>query len=168
MKINTFILNSLICGALFSITHAYAGEAKVNWIEPNTYTDIRPGDEPRKRFEKRVFSELETYIGELAATLPDGQTLQMDVTNLDLAGDVRYMVGPNNATVRVIEDLYFPKMRFRYQLTDASGEVLKQGEEKLKDMGFFNSPKRSMRHENFSYEKAMIGEWFEQTFSDGK
>ncbi|QBY03899.1 DUF3016 domain-containing protein [Thalassotalea sp. HSM 43] len=160
--VNKFI--SVICATMLVSTYAMAGQAKVNWVDPDSYTDIEPGDEPRSRFEARVFKELEEHIAELAAKLPEGQTLTMDITNVDLAGDVRYMVGPNNATIRVIEDLYFPKMRFKYQLTDASGAKLSSGEEHIKDMGFFNSPGSGMHHENFKYEKVMLTDWFKETF----
>ncbi|WP_371186935.1 DUF3016 domain-containing protein [Thalassotalea maritima] len=153
-----------LAGSVAVAATSYAGQAEVNWVDPQSYTDIRSGDESRKRFEERVFKELEQHISELAAKLPAEQTLKMDVVNLDLAGEIRYMVGPNNDSIRVIEDLYFPKMRFNYSLLDKDGKVLAQGKENIKDMGFFNSTHQRLNRESFTYEKAMISDWFEETF----
>lgn len=69
--------------------------------------------------------------------------------------------------VRVIQRVDIPRMTFSYSLTDSSGEVLKSEDDfKLKDMGFMDTNIRNMRNENLFYEKAMLDDWFDDTFAD--
>lgn len=147
---------------------AFAGQAEIDWVEPDKFTDIRPGNESRSNMQKRVFKELEQHFSELAAKLPEGQTLKISVTNLDLAGDIRYMVGPNNATIRVVEDLYFPKMKFDYQLINSDKSIISTAKADIKDMSFNMGVRSSMNSEAFHYEKNMIDDWFYKTFPKTK
>ena len=96
----------------------------------------------------------------------------MVVTNIDLAGQVwpsQFIGFGNNmgSDVRVIQRVDIPRMTFSYSLTDSSGEVLKSEDDfKLKDMGFMDTNIRNMRNENLFYEKAMLDDWFDDTFAD--
>ncbi|WOH37004.1 DUF3016 domain-containing protein [Thalassotalea fonticola] len=146
----------------------FAGQAEVEWIKPEKFTDIKPANESRSHLQKRIFKELEQHFSELAEKLPDGQMLKVSVTNLDLAGDVRYMVGPNNATIRVVEDLYFPKMKFDYQLIASDQSVISTAKADIKDMSFNTGVRSSFSSESFHYEKTMIDDWFYQTFPETK
>lgn len=164
-----------ICAVLLSSTvvvPSHAGELKLTWKEPTSFTDVRPSNESRARFRERTLKSLEAHLVELAATLPKSQTLSMVVTNIDLAGQVwpsQFIGFGNNmgTDVRVIQRVDIPRMTFSYSLTDSSGEVLKSEENfQLKDMGFMDTNIRNMRNENLFYEKAMLDDWFDDTFSD--
>lgn len=164
-----------ICSVLLSSTvvvPSHAGELKVTWKEPTSFTDVRPSNESRARFRERTLKSLEAHLVELASTLPKSQTLSMVVTNIDLAGQVwpsQFIGFGNNmgTDVRVIQRVDIPRMTFSYSLTDKSGEVLKSEENfQLKDMGFMDTNIRNMRNENLFYEKAMLDDWFDDTFSD--
>jgi hypothetical protein len=51
-------------------------------------------------------------------------------------------------------------------LANADGQVILSGEDvKLKDMDFMESNIRRNRTESLSYEKAMLNDWFSDTFS---
>lgn len=154
-------------GALLLITStalstAFAASSEVKWTEPDKYRDIRPGDENRKRFHERTFKEFELYFAELAAKLPEKQKLKIEVTDVDLAGDVRF---GSHRQIRVIKEIYAPRMAFSYQLFSADETVLSSGEVNLKDLGFMRSRLLKHRHESFYYEKNMLDDWFEETFS---
>jgi hypothetical protein len=57
-------------------------------------------------------------------------------------------------------------MTFSYSLANADGQVILSGEDvKLKDMDFMESNIRRNRTESLSYEKAMLNDWFSDTFS---
>ncbi|TRX53151.1 DUF3016 domain-containing protein [Thalassomonas sp. M1454] len=148
--------------AVSCIAQAQAATVDIEWFEPENYRDIKVANGGKKAFQERVLKDFTGYFTELAATLPDNQVLKLKVTDIDLAGDIKYMVGPNNQSMRVITDLYFPRMKFSYQLTE-NGEVIQAGDENIKDMGFNMS---SIHHnsESFYYEKEMIEDWFKDTF----
>ena len=163
MKIFNRLLLLMLSTVLF-VPVSFAADAEIKWEDVDSYSDIRPANEVKSRYHKRIFKELEQHFIELAETLPQGQSLSIVVTNLDLAGDVRFMVGPNNATVRVVSDLYFPKMKFDYQLLDETGKVLSTGHANIKDISF-NTGHQSISPDPFHYEKNMITDWFNDEFS---
>ncbi|MBD3666672.1 MAG: DUF3016 domain-containing protein [Kangiella sp.] len=140
---------------------ALAGEVKVSWGDFDDFIDVRPANETKSGFYKRVKISLEKSFIELGEKLPEGAVFELRVTDLDLAGDVRYG-GLND--YRLVERIYFPKMKFDYQLIDNEGTILKQGSESLKDMNFLDQIKSpgQYRREGFYYEKRMFAEWFEE------
>lgn len=139
---------------------ANAGTAETEWIEPEHFTDVDPANEPRARFRERVFSQLEKHFQKRADELPGEQVLKLTFTDVDLAGDIKYMVGPNNNNYRVIEDLYFPRLEFKYELLDGNKQVLKSGEENIKDMNFMNRVRNNRSSDSFIYEKNLFDDWF--------
>tara|TARA_B100002003_G_C14064169_1_gene512173 strand:- start:336 stop:863 length:528 start_codon:yes stop_codon:yes gene_type:complete len=165
MKKSLSIATLLAAGLMYQPVMA-AAEVKINWHEPDSYQDIRPSNQSRSSFRKMVFADLEQYMTKLAEDLPDGQTLSMTVTDLDLAGEVwpaSLLGGMGGADIRLVKPVYIPRMSFSYTLKDASGSVLQNAEVKLKDMAFMDRGTRaSRRAENLTYEKAMLKDWFEK------
>lgn len=173
---NKVILCSLLGSAvalplLFSSAPVVAAEVKVTWENAEKYTDVRPANESRKRFRERTLAALEEHIVELASKLPESQKLTMTVTNVDLAGQVwpsqfvGFGVGAAN-DVRVIQRVDIPRMTFSYTLSDEQGAVISSAEEvQLKDMNFMESNIRTNRGDTLSYEKIMLEDWFNDTFT---
>ena len=73
-------------------------------------------------------------------------------------------LGLNGNEIRVIEDMYIPRIEFSYQLLDGTGKVLQENDVKLKDMGFLDRPNRMFSNERLRYEKNMLSEWFGDEF----
>ncbi|MFQ3235001.1 MAG: hypothetical protein ACI9C4_000554 [Paraglaciecola sp.] len=160
-----------IAGSCLALSnHAFSqAEVEVTWQNPEEYRDVRPANESRKRFANNTFNKLDGYLGELAESLPEGQKLLMTVTNLDLAGEVWPAsfvgLGHSGSNVRLIKSIYIPRMTFSYQLLGRTGEVLQQGEEKLKDTSFQDRANRFFDSEPLRYEKNMLRQWFVSTFA---
>ncbi|WP_068546979.1 DUF3016 domain-containing protein [Thalassotalea crassostreae] len=142
----------------------HAAQVEVVWQSADNYRDIKSANEKTSKFQEKVFKELEQHFSELANKLDQKQTLKITVHDVDLAGDIRYMVGPNNETMRIVRDIDFPKMKFDYQLLDASKNSVKKGSADIKDMGFMTGIKKSLANDSFHYEKNMIDDWFYSTF----
>lgn len=164
----------IACGAFAAACHSVADTAdterlSVEWQNPKEFTDMKATNGHRQRFRENTMKELEEYMGELAKELPDGQTLKMVVTDVDLAGRVwpGHFAGMNSASdVRVVKRIDIPRMNFKYELLDASGEVIKSGETKLKDMGFQDHGVARNDHDSLRYEKRMLKRWFKREFSE--
>ena len=141
------------------------GNAKVNWSNPENYKDVIASDGSQEEFVARTLKELEATISELAESLPDGQTLEMNVTDLDLAGDVK-MSGARtqHQDIRVVKDSYPARMKFQYRLLDGSGKVLKEGEEKLQSRTL-SASMRTGSSESLEMEKRMIRGWFKRSIA---
>lgn len=154
----------LVAGLLSPL--AQAAEVKVNWQEPDKYSDIRPGNETRDGFQQRVFKEFERMFAEHAKKLPDGYLLHVTVTDLDLAGEVRPMFARTLTDIRVIKELYWPRMSFSYTLKDAQGKEVAGGTENIKDMNFLMRAGAAPGYTSFEYEERMLRDWFHKKEKD--
>ena len=135
------------------------GAIEVTWGDFNKFRDVRAAAEPRGAFHKRVKQSFEKFFDESAKEVPQGQVLLLEIRDIDLAGDV-LPAGTNE--VRIMKDLYFPRIEFAYKLTGADGKVIKEGEAKLKDMNYLYHEKDWKRYrQGFYYEKHMITEWLQ-------
>lgn len=151
---------SVVSLLALSVSAAMAGEAEVTFKEPEKYTDIRPANDSRARFQERVLTKFEGFFKELAATLPEGYKWQVTVTDIDLAGDVDYFAAGAGQAIRIVKDIYSPAIRFNYTLTDATGKEVAAGEERLRDMGFMQKISSTVKTQEFEYEQRMLKDWF--------
>jgi len=67
--------------------------------------------------------------------------------------------------IRVIRDIYIPRMKFSYQLLNADKSVIDSAEVDLKDMTFMVSTPSRYKNKSLGYEKHMLDEWFKDTFT---
>ncbi|MBC3871557.1 DUF3016 domain-containing protein [Undibacterium oligocarboniphilum] len=147
---------------------AHAGEVSVTWYEPEKYTDIRPTNETREVFRDRVTKELGLVFADLAKKLPDDVKWLVTVTDVDLAGDVRPMMHGGMNDIRIIKDVYWPRMALQFQMTDSTGKVIAEGKEDIKDMNFMMGIRIPSGNTSFEYEEKMLHDWFKKQQRDGR
>lgn len=153
----------LLCGlSLLTASAVQAGEVKVQWQEPEKFTDIRPGNDSRKVYRERVMKKFDSFFAELAAKLPEGYSWHITVTDIDLAGDVDHFIGGAGNPLRVVKDIYSPAIKFSYVVRDQHGEEVVSADEKLRDMGFMQSLNSVNDSDEFRYEKQMLQDWFKK------
>ena len=146
---------------LMSMSSIQAAQVEVKWTNPDKYTDIKAGEGHRKKFTEQTFKTLDAHFAKMAKMLPEQQELIIEVTNLDLAGDVNYGM----KRIRIIKDIFTPRMKFSYQLLDTDKTVVKSEDVSLNDMGFLMHNNLKYRNESLQYEKKMLDDWFRKTFS---
>lgn len=144
-------------------TAAQAAQVEVKWSNPDKYSDVDGGEEHRQHFKDRTFKAFEKHFAKMAELLPEQQKLVLDVTNIDLAGDVNF---GGIKRIRIVKDIFFPRMEFSYQLLNADNSVVKSGEVSLKDMGFMMHSSLRYRNQTLGYEKEMFDDWFKKTFEN--
>ncbi|SIQ06592.1 Protein of unknown function [Janthinobacterium sp. TND4EL3] len=150
---------ALIAGlALLASSAAWAG-TEVHFTKPDQFTDV-PFD-PRERED--VLNELTRHFEKLGASLPPGQTLKIDVTDVDLAGR-------DNPSMRAGRDIRvmngradWPRMRLHYVL-EQDGKVISSGDAALSDMSYMTRINHYFSNEKLRYEKLMIDDWYANTF----
>ncbi len=136
---------------------------QVDFEKPESFSDARTNDSFRKGASENVTKGLAKYLEKTApAHLSAGQRLQVVFTEIDLAGD--YEPGTNLSLydVRIVKPIYPPRLGFRWQLIDAGGEVLREGEESLRDLGFQTGSPGNDR-DPLRYEKHMLKRWLQDT-----
>ncbi len=148
--------------SLLVMTNAQAGVSEVTWSNPDKYRDVDVGEGHRAKFKARVFAEFEQHFAKLASQLPEGQTLKIVVKDVDLAGDVNH---GGMHRIRVVKELFYPRLKFSYQLLDGNQQLLSSDEINLTDMNFMLGARLKYHNDQLSYEKRMLDDWFADTFN---
>ncbi len=138
------------------------GIVKVEWQDPKSFRDVKASGDIQSRFEARTFKELTKNLNkEAARILKPNQKLEMVVTDLDLAGDVRPTFGATTNDLRVVKDLYPPRITFSYKIIEGE-QVIIAGDEKLTDLNFMYTVNKTNSRPN-RYENALLTSWLKDT-----
>ena len=170
-KFNVNLIAVLCAAALSFQLHATTTEKvdpvsaiKVNWVNPEKYSDIRPATGTRKSYQERVIKGLDKVWADLATKLPVGYSMEVSIKDVDLAGDVNHMYTQSGDRIRVIKDIFIPRINFSYTLLDKNKTVVAEEKElKLKDMGFMTRLNVSRADRPLEHERAMLQRWYKDT-----
>ena len=149
--------------AFCAVSAARAGEARVEFVAPERFTDASVTGDHRIGPDEPTLRELADHLRRLAQHgLPEGQVLEVQVTDIDLAGryDPLRLEGRNTRVVRAVD---WPRITLRYSLR-AGDRVLAAGEEVLQDQAFEFRAGRSQPGGRLFSEKAMLDDWFQERF----
>jgi hypothetical protein len=131
-----------------------AGQVQVKWIEPEKFADAGRGSFDRER----TLEALAEHLKGLGRQLPDGQTLRIEVTELELAGELEPF-GRFHQDVRVLRGRAdWPRISLRYSLSDGS-RTLASGDADLSDPNYFFRSLRASHSGALGYEKRMLEDW---------
>ena len=146
---------------LLSAGSASAG-VSVTFVHPETYADMPFATQDRDQ----VLKDLTEFFDKLAAGLPVGQDLKIEVLDLDLAGRLRPNFHGTAQDVRIVRGAAdWPRMHLRYTLS-AGGQVLRSGDEQLSDMNYLDRLSNARyAGDMLRYEKQMIDDWFKKTIT---
>ena len=166
---NTYrTLLSAIAG-LAAVTSGWAaastGErAEVVFSHPEKFADVREDNMGSDKGRDAILEQLKDYIVSWAKThVPEGQKLAITVTDVDMAGDFEPWRGPQMTDVRVIKDVYPPKIDLEFKLTGTDGKVVKEGKRQLRDLAFLMKVSLP-RSDELKYEKALLDDWLRSEF----
>jgi hypothetical protein len=145
--------------AIGAVSAAQAGTVDVKFIEPQKFSDAGRGSWNIEQTTKSLAQLLQAY----GKKLPEGQALKIEVTDVDLAGEMRFTRhGDDVRVTRGRAD--WPRIELRYTLSDGS-RVLKSGEARIADMAYQQHALHgSYRDEAYGYEHRMLDRWFAETF----
>jgi hypothetical protein len=138
--------------ALVASANASAG-ATVTYVNPGKMTDVPRFQTDREAMEEQLLE----HFNKLAAKLPAGQELKVEILDIDLAGDVFPRIALQN--VRVFKGRGdFPHIHLRYRI-EQDGKVISSGERELTDMSYMMGFSR-YRDDLFGHEKQLLDDWF--------
>ena len=100
--------------------------------------------------------------------IPDGQYLALRITDVKMAGDFEPQRGPDFDHIRIIKDIYPPRINLEFKLTDANGKILKEGARKITDMNFMATSNNYFSGDTLRYEKQLLDDWFYNEFGKAK
>jgi len=154
------LMKKTVLAAVLSLTAVAAwAQAEVSYIKPEEFSDVPFNGRDRQD----VLAQLADHFKELARKLPPGQTLKVEVLDVDLAGhlyprrhaaeDIRIMRGGAD----------WPTMHLRYTL-EQNGKVLRSGDDQLSNMAYQDRISHYSMDDSLRYEKQMIDDWFQKEF----
>ena len=143
------------------------GPVAVSWGDPAGFTEIRYS---RNRFEAVRGDWVRGIANHLAKragrALPAGERLEVEITDIDRAGEYEPTAGRADH-LRVVRDIYPPRIDLRYARYDAEGRLLDSGERKLGDIGFLAHSAHALHASDpLRHEKRLIDEWISRDLRD--
>jgi hypothetical protein len=143
---------------LAAAAHA-AGTVSVSFVQPEHFTDVKD----RYLSPDRHLEALKRHL-ELAAApyVADGQTLKIEVLDVDLAGAVWPSARAND--LRVLKGgADWPRIQLRYAL-ESPGQAARSGEARVQDMTYLMHRASLPNNDALAHERRMLDEWFRAEF----
>jgi hypothetical protein len=112
----------------------------------------------RRTTEQQIHALAAWLARQAEPRVPDGQTLHITLDDVDLAGDYEPGRAISLQDVRVVKDLYPPRIEIRWVFADADGEPLREGEGALRDVGFMTGS-GPIDSDPLRHEKRMLRDW---------
>jgi hypothetical protein len=143
------------------VAHAATPPDNVNvrYKDPQHFTEAKRDVGVHLIDPAAYLKPLQAYIAQRASRiLTPGQRLDIEVTDVDRAGEYEPWRGPRFNDVRIIKDIYPPRIDLDFTLYGADGKVLREGSRKLRDPTFLNHNMASDQ-DPLRYEKSLIDLW---------
>ena len=142
-----------------------APRAEVTYSNPEKFTDAADSQRGSDFGRDANLDELREHVLRRAnAHVPVGQKLEVTITDIDFAGEIEPWRSPQAHDVRIIKDIYSPRIDLTYRLIDvATGAVVKEGESRLRDLTFTMNI-HANRNDHRVYEKALLDDWLRKEF----
>ena len=146
-------LSLLLAGPAFA-----AGQVNVSVQPIDQLSDVGRGSFDAERNVKLLQSHFES----LASRLRDGQTLDVEVLDVDMAGELKPL--RNGTQLRVLRGgADWPMLSLRWTLKDGERTVDSR-EERISDMSYLMVPLRRADNSPLAYEQRLIDRWFDERF----
>lgn len=137
---------------------------EVTFVDAEKFTDAKDSDLGSDRGREAVLDQLKDHlVSHGAKYLAKGQRLQITVTDVDLAGDFEPWRGINFHDIRIVKDIYPPRVDLEFKLIDADGKVVSEGKRQLRDIGYLMSMAMPTS-DPLRYDKQMLNDWLRQEF----
>jgi hypothetical protein len=168
MRTNRFILVTLLgvlpAFAAKETPNKILARAEVNFFEPRKFTDVKDssmGDYERTTYLDQIRDHL---LEQAKYYVPENHTLVVTFTDIDMAGDFEPWRGPRFDDIRIVKDIYPPRLVLTFQLRDGEGQVVKEGRRELRDLAFLMKITMAFRDDSVRHEKGLIDDWLRAEF----
>jgi len=164
----------LVCtAALATVAGGWAADGKiaaaavrttVSFEEPENFSDFREGVMTTAKDLEALQREFTNHLLRLSRLyVAEGHKLEIHFLDIDLAGDFEPWRGPSYDRVRVVKDIYPPRITLLFRLTAADGTVLAEGRRELRDLGFLESI-RLPTADSLRHDKELLAAWLRREF----
>ncbi len=158
--------NILGASLLVATGAATAATVSVTFVQPEKFTDA---GHSRGRATERELADLKQELQEHLQRLADQKltasgSLQVEVLDIDLAGDFETNRLTRFGDIRVVRDIASPRITLRYA-AKLGDRVVNGAEEELSNMNFLWGNNRYSSGDRLRYEKPLLDTWFDKRFA---
>ena len=163
-----FAVVALIAAASTAVAQVESGlqstaRVQVEYLHSERYSDLRDQYVASPSAREAYLKELREHIQRRALRyVHEGQSLYIGISEIDMAGGFepwRRDLG----NVRIVRELYPPRIDLAFKWTAADGAVLKEGDRTLRDPSFLARTNR-YGSDPLKYEKLLLDDWLESEF----
>ena len=155
---------ALVLLLAFASSAQAGGRVDVVFVDQKHFTDAGWPDAERGE----VLGQLAAHIQALGARyLAEGQTLSVEVLDVDLAGQAKPWQS-RGAPVRILRGKAdWPRMDLRYTLLE-DGKPVSAGRESIADLAYLDRVGQARMSVSLAYERRMLDDWFRGRFVEGR
>lgn len=136
-----------------------SGPITVTMVNPDQFAEIRQNRNYGDVRDGAWLDQLQKHVVKSAGKrLPAGQTLDVRITDIKRAGDFEPWRGPNFTDVRIVKDIYSPRISLNYTLRSVDGSIISEGDKSLRDPAFLSRSPR-LGDDRLRYEKRLLDDW---------
>lgn len=156
------LVAAIAAGSVLAAADAKQSAVTVTFKDSDKFTDA--SSHFNGGTDQYYLDTLSDHLQKVAAKqLAAGQKLAVTFTDVNLAGEFI----PTSASmqdVRIIKDIYIPRLALTFTLTGPDGKVVKEGERTLTDMNFMSNIGLIDRGQPLFYDKALLTDWVKKEF----
>jgi hypothetical protein len=129
------------------------------------FTDLRVSILTNDRERASLAEDLRRHLErEAPAHLPPGTRLVVGIRDVDMAGEYPPITGSLSRDLRVIKDVYPPRVDLDFRLLRADGTVDREGKRELRDGGFLWQSGSFGASDVLRHEKNLLDGWLRREF----
>lgn len=139
-------------------------KVEISFVAPEKFTDVKNGSMDSERGRDALLNQLKEHlVTQGSKYLSPDQRLEIKVTEVDLAGDFEPWRGPDFNDIRIVKEIYPPRVNLEFRLIGADGKVVSEGKRQLRDLSYLQTislpTSDTLRH-----DKEMLSNWLRQEF----
>ena len=137
----------------------------VHWADPAGFSELRYSQNRHEAARGDWVVELADYMQEkIAKTVPAGDRVDVQILDITRAGEYEWMPHATTDDIRVMRDVYPPRMTLNFRHVDASGAVVAEGERKIADLAYLQTQPPFPASDPLRYDKRLIDTWVRREF----
>lgn len=156
----TFVLVPILISLAFAATAATEPAGRVQLLAPDAarFRDFRVREPDTDAGRQGLLNRLQRYLDERAGPrLAAGTRLEVTLLDVDMAGE--FEPNARGEQVRIVRDLYSPRIELSYRILDGGGKALCEGRRSLTDPNFLRHANIADSNDALRHEKALLDDW---------
>jgi len=161
------IISLILAFVFVSFSMPAISSVTLTFKEGQKFIDYELSGENRKKSLKILTTDFHALFDLLSKNyFTKDQKMEVSVTNIDLAGEIKFNQSSAGQNIRVLKDTNFIRLYFNYQVKDSNGELLNEGQYELRELTRSSSSRNSInRFGRIKHFVKPLKNWFLATFA---